>query len=142
MKILVLEDNQRLLHLIQLALENEGYEVECFEDGEDALEALEKGFSCFVLDINVPNLDGISLLEAIRINHKETPVIIMSSNHDLEKVKISYKLGCDDYLKKPFYIFELLQKVKKLSTLQKTYNILQVTQNWKNMSGKVMILLW
>jgi DNA-binding response OmpR family regulator len=121
MKILVLEDNERLSNVIKQALEQESYKVECFSDGDSALEVLENGYSCFLLDINVPNLDGISILEAIRLNHKNTPVIIMSSNHDLEKVKLSYELGCDDYLKKPFYIFELVQKVKKLSIVAKNY---------------------
>ena len=121
MKILVLEDNERLSNVIKQALEQEGYKVDCFDDGDNALDALENGYTCFILDINVPNLDGISILEAIRINHKNAPVIIMSSNHDLEKVKKSYELGCDDYLKKPFYMFELVQKVKKLSKVEQNY---------------------
>lgn len=121
MKILVLEDNERLSKLIKQALSDEGYSVDCFSDGDDALEVLENGYDCFILDINVPNLDGISILEAIRLNHSSTPVIIMSSNHDLEKVQSSYELGCDDYLKKPFYIFELVQKVKKFLTVKKSF---------------------
>ncbi len=113
MKILVLEDNKRLSNVIKTALEQESYKVDCFYDGDDALNALENGYSCFILDINVPNLDGISILEYIRLNHSNIPVIIISSNHDLEKIQKSYEVGCDDYLKKPFYIFELVQKVKK-----------------------------
>ena len=121
MKILVLEDNQRLSNVIKQALTNEGYSVDCFYDGDDALERLQNGYSCFILDINVPNLDGISILEYIRYNHNTTPVIIISSNHDLEKVQKSYEKGCDDYLKKPFYILELIQKVKKLCGNKKQY---------------------
>lgn len=121
MKILVLEDNERLSKLIKQALSDEGYSVDCFSDGDEALEVLENGYDCFILDINVPNLDGITILEAIRLNHSTTPVIIMSSNHDFEKVQTSYDLGCDDYLKKPFYIFELVQKVKKFLTVKKSF---------------------
>lgn len=121
MKILVLEDNERLSNVIKQALLAEGYNVDCFFDGDDALDALGNGYSCFILDINVPNLDGISILEYIRLNHSTTPVIIISSNHDLEKVQKSYEKGCDDYLKKPFYILELIQKVKKLCVIQKQY---------------------
>ena len=121
MKILVLEDNQRLSNVIKNALEKESYLVDCFYDGDDAFEALENGYACFILDINVPNLDGISILEYIRLNHPNTPVIIISSNHDLEKIQKSYEIGCDDYLKKPFYILELIQKVKKLCILPKMY---------------------
>lgn len=121
MKILVLEDNVRLSKVIKTALEQESYKVDCFYDGDDALEALENGYSCFILDINVPNLDGISILEYIRLNHSNVPVIIISSNHDLEKIQKSYEFGCDDYLKKPFYIYELVQKVKKFCKVQKKF---------------------
>ncbi|WP_428025205.1 response regulator transcription factor [Arcobacter sp.] len=129
MKILVLEDNERLCSVIKQALQSEGYGIDTFYDGDQALEALGNGYSCFILDINVPNLDGISILEYIRINHATTPVIIISSNHDLEKVQKSYEKGCDDYLKKPFYILELVQKVKKLCIIQKQY--LQFDENYK-----------
>lgn len=121
MKILVLEDNVRLSNVIKQALSLEGYNVDCFYDGEVASNCLEDGYNCFILDINVPSLDGISVLEYIRTNHASTPVIIISSNHDLEKIEKSYLVGCDDYLKKPFYIFELVQKVKKLCVLQEKY---------------------
>lgn len=129
MKILVLEDNKRLLNLIKSSLEKESYDVDTFIDGQEALESLENGYSCFVLDINVPNIDGISLLELLRVNHKDIPVIIISSNHDFEKIQKSYDLGCDDYIKKPFYIFELVQKVKKLCRVEKMF--LQFNENLK-----------
>lgn len=118
MKILVLEDNERLAKLIVNALLKEGYRVDHFTDGEDALDALVNGYQCFILDVNVPSLDGISILESIRSYHSKIPVIIISSNHEIEKIQTSYEIGCDDYLKKPFHIYELLQKVKKLCTAE------------------------
>ncbi|RXJ91240.1 DNA-binding response regulator [Arcobacter sp. CECT 8983] len=121
MKILILEDNMSLSNVMKHTLTKEGFIVDCFFDGEEALEALENGYACFILDINVPNLDGISILEAIRMNHKDVPTIIISSNHDLEKIQQSYETGCDDYLKKPFYIFELVQKVKKYCSPEGKY---------------------
>lgn len=120
-KILILEDNERLLNLMKTSLEKEGYSVDTFVDGDEALDALDKGYSCFILDINVPNIDGLSVLEYLRINHKEVPVLIISSNHDLEKIQHAYELGCDDYIKKPFFIFELIQKIKKMCTIQMKY---------------------
>ncbi len=114
MKILVLEDNERLCSLIENALLKEGYRVDTFHDGEEAHDSLANGYQCFILDINVPSLDGISILESIRLYYSNVPVVIISSNHDLEKIQESYEIGCDDYLKKPFHIFELIQKVKKL----------------------------
>lgn len=114
MKILLLEDNERLCRVVKSALEKEGYSVDVFMDGEEALEVLNHGYHCFIFDINVPSMDGISLLEILRLYHKDIPAIIMSSNHELEKIQASYEVGCDDYLKKPFFIYELVQKVKKL----------------------------
>ncbi len=114
MKILVLEDNERLCRLIASALVKENYKVDMFLDGEEALEALANGYQCFILDINVPSLDGISILETIRMYHDDVPVIIISSNHELDKIQTSYEIGCDDYVKKPFFMYELIQKVRKL----------------------------
>ncbi len=114
MKILVLEDNERLYKIIKNALSKVGYSMDVFTNGEEVIEALTNGYHCFILDTNTPSLDGISVLETIRMYHKEVPVIIMSSNHDLAKIQSSYELGCDDYLKKPFFVYELIQKVKKL----------------------------
>ncbi len=113
MKILVLEDNERLCNLIKQALTKAGYRVDTTSDGAQALEMIINGYSCFILDINVPSLDGISILEAIRMYHNEVPVIIISSNHDLEKIQKSYEIGCDDYLKKPFFMYELIAKIEK-----------------------------
>ncbi len=121
MKVLVLEDNERLLRLIKNSLLKESYDVDTFCDGKDVFEVLNNGYNCFILDINVPNIDGITLLESLRYYHKDTPVIIISSNHEFEKIQKSYDLGCDDYLKKPFYILELIQKVKKLCKVQKSF---------------------
>jgi DNA-binding response OmpR family regulator len=114
MKILVLEDNVTLCSFIKESLNKEGYSVDTFNDGEEALNVLNNGYSCFILDINVPSIDGISILDTVRIFNKTTPVIIISANHELEKIQASYELGCDDYLKKPFLMYELIQKVKKL----------------------------
>ena len=66
MKILVLEDNIRLANLIVEALEQKNYHVSLFSDGKKALEAIDNGYDCFILDINVPGMDGISLLKEIR----------------------------------------------------------------------------
>jgi len=113
-KILVLEDNVRLAKLIASALKKESYEVDSFYNGEAALEAIGNGYTCFILDINVPGMDGISVLEYIRLNHKNIPCMIISSNHDLSHIQKAYEFGCDDYIKKPFFIYELIQKVNRL----------------------------
>lgn len=128
MKILVLEDNINLCNFIKSSLEKEGHIIDAFYDGEDALEVLNNGYSCFILDIHVTSLDGLSILKNIRSYTKDTPVIIISSNHELEKIQASYELGCDDYLKKPFLIYELIQKIKKLCQIKK--EIFDFTNNY------------
>lgn len=114
MKILILEDNERLCNLMEQALIKNMYKVDKVDDGQKALEMITNGYGCFILDINVPNIDGITILEYIRIYANDVPVIIISSNHELEKIQKSYELGCNDYIKKPFFIYELIQKVQKL----------------------------
>lgn len=118
MKILVLEDNKRLLNLIQEVLEEKNYHVDTFENGKDALMAIDNGYDCFVLDINVPGVDGLTLLKEIRVMNSSTPLIIISANVDLETIQSAYVKGCDEYLKKPFYMYELETKIDKLCGAQ------------------------
>ena len=112
MKILVLEDNEVLSKVIKTGLEKEHYNVDCFFDGDKALDAINNGYNCFILDINVPSLDGISVLKNIRDYCGDVPVLIISSNHELEKIKTSYEKGCNDYIKKPFDLDEFLARIK------------------------------
>lgn len=114
MKILVLEDNIRLANLIVEALEQKNYHVSLFSDGKKALEAIDNGYDCFILDINVPGMDGISLLKEIRSMDANTPAIIISANIELDTIQDAYHKGCDEYLKKPFYMYELELKIEKL----------------------------
>ncbi len=120
MKVLLLEDNKRLSSLIVEALEEKNYKIDCFEDGKKALEAIYNGYDCFILDINVPGIDGLTLLKEIRVMDDKTPAIIISANVELETIKDAYIKGCDEYLKKPFYIYELELKLDKFC--KKTQN--------------------
>lgn len=118
MKLLLLEDNKKLNETITKRLKLKGYKVDSFMDGAKAYEAISDGFSCFILDINVPNIDGIKILKKIREFYKDVPVIIISATVELDIIKQSYDFGCNDYLKKPFFIDELEIKVQKLCKIQ------------------------
>jgi len=118
MKILVLEDNQRLNTTIVKRLEAKGYKVDSFMDGKEAYEALDNGYMCFILDINVPGLDGIEILKKIRDFYHETPVIIISSSVELDVIRDAYNYGCNDFIKKPFFIDELEIKIEKLCNIR------------------------
>ena len=114
MNILLLEDNKTLNETIVLKLELKGYKVDTFIDGQEAFNNITNGYSCFILDINVPNVNGVLILKKIREYYEDVPVIIISATVELNIIKESYDFGCNDYLKKPFFIDELEIKVDKL----------------------------
>ncbi len=118
MKILLLEDNQKLNKTITKRLKLKDYTVISFLDGAEAYEKITDGFSCFILDINVPNIDGIKILKKIREYYEIVPVIIISASVELDVIKQSYDFGCNDYLKKPFFIDELEIKIEKLCNIK------------------------
>lgn len=114
MKILLLEDNQRLNATIVKRLEAKGHKIDAFVDGKEAYNALDNGYMCFILDINVPSVDGIEILKRIRDFYQETPVIIISSSVELDVIRDAYNYGCNDFIKKPFFIDELEIKIEKI----------------------------
>ncbi len=118
MNILLLEDNKKLNQIISKRLKLKGYKVDSYIDGNEAYNNITEGFSCFILDINVPNIDGIKILKKIREFYDEVPVIIISASIELEVIKESYNFGCSDYLKKPFFIDELEIKVERLCKIK------------------------
>ena len=120
MNILLLEDNKKLNETITKRLKLKNYNVSSFTDGLKAYEEITEGFSCFILDINVPNVDGIKILKKIREYYKSLPVIIISASVELDVIKQAYDFGCNDFLKKPFFIDELEIKIEKLCNIQDT----------------------
>ncbi len=128
MKILLLEDNRRLNETIVKRLKAKGYEVYSFTDGQDAYNTIDNGYACFVLDINTPTLDGIEILKRIREFNMDTPVIIISSTVELDVIKQSYSYGCNDYIKKPFFIDELEIKIEKLCHIN--HDLVKITKSY------------
>lgn len=128
MKILLLEDNKRLNEMIVKRLESKGFEIDSFIDGKKAFEAIDNGYICFVLDINVPSLDGTEVLKKIREFNLDTPVIIISGTVELDIIKKSYNYGCSDYIKKPFFIEELEIKIEKLCHLDQ--ELIEITKGY------------
>lgn len=113
MKIFLLEDDFALNDSIKDMLESENFLVDSFYDGQIALDNIKEDYDIFILDIFVPNLNGILLLERIKIINKNSIVFIMSANIDISTIKDAYSKGCNDYIKKPFNIQELLFKLEK-----------------------------
>jgi DNA-binding response OmpR family regulator len=125
MKILVLEDNIRLLKLIEESLIEKNYKVDSFSDGKKAIEKIYDGYDCFILDINVPGIDGLTILNEIKSMNKDVPCIIISANVELDTIKDAYGKGCNEYIKKPFYIYELELKLEKLCKNEKNEILLK-----------------
>ena len=116
MKVLLLEDDIALSDLLNEHLEDKGYEVTLCTNGQEALEALiDKKFDIALLDINTPVITGIEVLKRVRIEYKNnTPIIILIAYQDTKHLKESFENGVDDYIKKPFDLEELDQRILKL----------------------------
>ncbi|MDO9055453.1 MAG: response regulator transcription factor [Sulfuricurvum sp.] len=115
MKILLLEDEQMLSEAITEYLVSSGHQVTFYYDGSDALDALQKEtFDLLILDINVPGIDGLELLEELHKQKIRPPAIYISALVDIEGISRAYDLGCYDYLKKPFHLKELALRIDKV----------------------------
>ncbi|BAK72955.1 response regulator transcription factor [Arcobacter sp. L] len=116
MKVLLLEDDVALSDLLNEHLVDKGYEVTLCANGQDALESLiDKKFDIALLDINTPIISGIEVLKRVRNEYKNnTPIIILTAYQDTKHLKESFENGVDDYIKKPFDLEELDQRILKL----------------------------
>jgi DNA-binding response OmpR family regulator len=113
--IFLLEDDTNLSQTIEEFLEEEGYKVTCEYEGESAESILyEERFDLLLLDVNVPGINGFELLKSARESGNQAPAIFITSLDTLEDVENGYKSGCDDYIRKPFALKELLLRIQSL----------------------------
>lgn len=114
MKILLLEDDYTYKESIKELLEEMGYMVDDFNDGDKALNALfETSYQLALLDIRVPNMDGYEILKEIRKAKLDVPIIFITSLTDINNLSLGYELGCNDYIRKPFSLKELRYRVSQ-----------------------------
>lgn len=113
MKIFLLEDDYSLNEAIKEIIELENHCVDNFYEGDAAFNNISNNYDLYILDINTPNIDGLELLKAIKSTNLKTKVIMISANINIELMKKAYDLGCDDYLKKPFNLEELIFKINR-----------------------------
>ncbi len=115
MKILLLEDDYLYQVSIKEFLEDMGFEVDAFDNGDDAFNSLfEKYYDLLLLDVRVPGMNGFEVVENLRKQNITTPVIILTSLTDINSLSQGYELGCNDYLKKPFDLLELKYRIEQL----------------------------
>ncbi|MDD3007960.1 MAG: response regulator transcription factor [Arcobacter sp.] len=114
-KILLLEDDYLYKISIKEFLEELDFVVDDFENGDEALDAIfENSYDLLLLDIRVPGIDGFSLVEYVRKEKLDVPIIILTSLTDISDLSRGYELGCNDYIRKPFDMIELKFRIEQL----------------------------
>ncbi|HLG26546.1 MAG TPA: response regulator transcription factor [Paenisporosarcina sp.] len=123
--VLVVDDEDRIRRLLKMYLEREGYEVDEAENGEIALEmALEKDYHCILLDVMMPEKDGLEVIKELR-EHKATPIMLLTAKGEETNRVEGFELGADDYIVKPFSPREVVLRVK--AVLRRSVTISPIT---------------
>ncbi len=114
-RILLAEDEEHLLESMRLNLMLEGYKVQAVTNGLNAITAFREGrFNLVILDIMMPEMDGLMVCELIRLENPDVPIIFLTAKGSGQDRVMGLKKGADDYLTKPFNLEELLLRVEKL----------------------------
>ncbi len=114
-KIALVDDDRNILTSVSMTLESEGYSVATYGDGQSAFEAFANGLpDLVVLDIKMPRMDGLELLQRIRQISKTMPVIFLTSKDDEIDEVLGLRMGADDYVTKPFSQRLLIERVRSL----------------------------
>lgn len=115
MKIFLLEDDYLLNKAITQYLTSKGFIVTPFYNGLEAIKAISDDYGLMILDIDIPELNGITVMQEIRKLYPKKPIIMISATIDIDMISKAYEKGCNDYMKKPFDIRELELKIKALT---------------------------
>ncbi|HEY0731758.1 MAG TPA: response regulator transcription factor [Chitinophagaceae bacterium] len=145
--ILLVEDEENLHETLKMNLEMEGYQVTSAYDGIAAMKAVQNEyFDLIIMDIMIPEIDGLNVTQNIRLTNTEVPILILSAKNQSEDRVLGLRKGADDYLTKPFNLEELLLRVEKLiqkskkiqdkSTLGEVYSFGGHTINFKAQEAK------
>jgi DNA-binding response OmpR family regulator len=112
-RILVIEDESRIMSFLSRAFEAEGFDVDGADNGSDGFErALRGPYDLVILDLLLPRLDGLRVLRELHRRRPELPVVIVSARSDLPTKLRGFEFGANDYLTKPFAVDELLARVR------------------------------
>lgn len=131
-KLLLLEDDLTLSETIVEYFEEQGFAVYPYYDGEDAISAIyENSFDLLLLDVNVPTLSGFDVLDEVRKNDNKTPAIFITSLNSMDSLEKGFETGCDDYIRKPFELKELLLRVQTIikREFSNKNEIIQIEEN-------------
>ena len=134
-KIFLLEDDFSLNESIKEMLEESGFVVDAFYNGQKAFDNIFGNYMLYIFDINVPNVDGITLLEKVKSMNPSAKVIMISANIDIDKITQAYENDCEDYIKKPFDLQEFRLKIRKITN---QYEIEKIENLFFNMRKRVL----
>ena len=131
--ILLLEDDLILGETLKEILEDEDYKVTWVKDGNDGLSKnYEKDFDLYLFDVNVPFINGFELLQSLRENKDITPTIFITALVDIDNLTKGFKVGADDYIRKPFNANELIVRVDSL--IKKSFKNYESTIKYNDLS--------
>ena len=111
MKIFLVEDNKDLNQFMTDTFTKIGYDTLSFCDGEKAFKAIEDFFDLYMIDINLPNINGFELVKKIKSRDPHAKIFIISGDDNIDTILSAYDIGCDDYIKKPFDLREVIAKI-------------------------------
>lgn len=116
MRILIVEDEKDLSQMIAKSLKESGYEVDVANNGNEAMELLDvENYDLIVLDLNLPEIDGMEILEEFRTFNQDTKIIILSARSQIKDKVEGLDKGANDYLSKPFHLDELEARIRSLT---------------------------
>ena len=138
-KIVLVDDDRNITTSVSMALEAEGFKVKTFNDGEAGLEGInsEKP-NLAVLDVKMPRMDGMELLENIRKNDQNLPIIFLTSKDDELDQVLGLRMGADDYITKPFSQRLLIERIRTLLRRQKLQNDAKEEEKTINLDDMVL----
>lgn len=129
MRILLAEDERDLADALEAMLKHNNYSVDTVDNGQDALDYLMlDDYDGAILDVMMPKMDGVTVVQKLRENKKSTPVLLLTAKSEIEDKVYGLDSGADDYLTKPFVIKELLARVRSMTRRQATFtsNVLEL----------------
>ncbi|WP_323585962.1 response regulator transcription factor [Aliarcobacter butzleri] len=129
-KILVLEDDELFASTLEDFLIEEKFVIDIAKDGEECLSLnYENNYDLYIFDIKVPKISGLELLASLRNSKDNTPTIFLTSYKDKDTLQEAFVKGCDDYLKKPVDLDELLLRIKALlKRNKKQFELIKLTE--------------
>lgn len=128
MKIFLVEDNEELNSFITDTFEKLGFSIVSSNDGAEAFSMCDDYFDLYLIDINLPNLNGLELVKKIKSKKDDSKIFIISGDDNIDTIIKAYDLGCSDYIKKPFDLREIIAKIN-ITFKDKLNNQIKITDD-------------